>query len=240
MKILCLYQALRLHRHSPTDPLCIFRAQVAARVILLDKAELSLRRGSATFGHSMATVVQLSEGFTRISMIFNGNEDEMKCFLSSPCGNMCQSISVTHRSGNADGVATTSLHIYILGAISVLIEHFCSVSWCCGFFNDVQWYCSDAWCLKMTLNPGKGWETKNNLKKDMDIAGMGTPKRFSFPFEWCTNLLFHSLFAGPRPMLACQESVTPAERRESLSRRDCGDGFCGRPETSNKNKSPPV
>jgi len=92
----------------------------------------------------------------------------------------------------------------------------------------------------MTLNPGKGWETKNNLKKDMDIAGMGTPKRFSFPFEWCTNLLFHSLFAGPRPMLACQESVTPAERRESLSRRDCGDGFCGRPETSNKNKSPPV
>ena len=40
----------------------------------------------------------------------------------------------------------------------------------------------------MTLNPGKGWETKNNLKKDMDIAGMGTPKRFSFPFEWCTNL----------------------------------------------------
>lgn len=104
---------LRLHRHSPTDPLCIFRAQVAARVILLDKAELSLRRGSATFGHSMATVVQLSEGFTRISMIFNGNEDEMKCFLSSPCGNMCQSISVTHRSGNAGGVATTSLHIYI-------------------------------------------------------------------------------------------------------------------------------
>lgn len=129
---------LRLHRHSPTDPLCIFRAQVAARVILLDKAELSLRRGSATFGHSMATVVQLSEGFTRISMIFNGNEDEMKCFLSSPCGNMCQSISVTHRSGNAGGVATTSLHIYILGAISALIEHFCSVSWCCGFFNDVQ------------------------------------------------------------------------------------------------------